>query len=163
MSIDVDEFVEIFRSGDEYANRGMIERIEQTTDPEEAVPFVRELQRRNERTWEAVGYALLAFGPTATPALLDALRSPVAEPEERGECLDIIETVGDPTAFEPLLEMVSAEKDGVVRNAMVAALGRTGGERGVEPLLSALESAGLDPTTTTALVDPSPASAKGTR
>lgn len=89
---------------------------------------------------QAAQEALVARGEEALPLLCEALSRPSTT--LRREAIAVLERIGSPLAFEPLLKMLEPEAAAVRREAMKA-LAAVGGARAVEPIGAFLQDIDL--------------------
>jgi HEAT repeat protein len=77
-------------------------------------------------------------GPAAVEPLIKALADP--DPVARGYAAEVLGTIGDARAYEPLLQMFRSDPDSEARIVAAHALARVGGSRALEPLLQAFNA-----------------------
>ena len=109
--------------------------------PEVATPIARDMLRSAEATARATGAWALGFvgNPMTLPALLEALKDPIAEVRARAtEALAAFED--DETALAKLYEALEDES-GSVRAAAAKALGYVGGPDAVPVLINVIKDA----------------------
>jgi HEAT repeat protein len=98
--------------------------------------LIRLLSHPDPGVQEQAARALAGLGREATRALLGELGHP--DPEVRLGIVEALGDIGDPSAVEPLVGLLSGEKSSEIRWAVTLALGNTGDPSAVPPLVQAL-------------------------